>query len=171
VAEQVIEAEQGVRERPLLGPAPREGDQAHGRREDSPRAGFGQDRVPGPEGQQAMPLAAPPGGLETQSIPPGMAEQMDLARQTIVLVLGSQRREFEKGRVVLGRGRQADFQLDDPNVSRRHAAVYWENGRLFLKDLGSTNGTLLNGRPVTAGPLSRGDVITLGGSEIAVETG
>lgn len=126
--------------------------------------------APSPAPQLTSPAKAP-GGLETQSIPAEVAAQMDLARQTIVLVEGSRRKEFEKGRVVLGRGRQADFQLEDPNVSRDHAAVYWENGRLFVKDLGSTNGTLLNGRPVTAGPLERGDVITLGATEVRVETG
>jgi pSer/pThr/pTyr-binding forkhead associated (FHA) protein len=96
---------------------------------------------------------------------------MGLARQTLVLQLHGRRVEFEKGRVVLGRGRQVDLQLEDPNVSRRHAVIYWENGRLFVKDLGSTNGTLLNGRPVKSGPLSRGDVISVGGNEIRVETG
>jgi hypothetical protein len=121
-----------------------------------------------PRSLEDRPRAA---GSETESIPVGVAAAMGLARQTLVLHHDGRRYEFEKGRVVLGRGRQVDYQLDDPNVSRRHAVIYWENGRLFLKDLGSTNGTLLNGRPVSAGPLSRGDVITVGGSEIRVETG
>jgi hypothetical protein len=115
--------------------------------------------------------AVRPPGSDTESIPPDVAAQMGLARQTVVLSEGPRRLEFEQGRVVLGRGRQVDFQVDDPNVSRRHAVVYLEGGRLFLKDLGSTNGTLLNGRPVTAGPLSSGDVITVGATEIRVESG
>jgi hypothetical protein len=117
------------------------------------------------------PQAAPATAGDTQSIPREVAAEMGLARQTVVLVEGSRRREFEQGRVVLGRGRKVDYQLDDPNVSRRHAIIYFEGGRLFLKDLGSTNGTLLNGKPVTSGPLAPGDVITLGGSDIRVETG
>jgi predicted component of type VI protein secretion system len=124
---------------------------------------------PEPE-REAEPPVQPPGS-QTESIPAGVAAAMGLARQTLVLQLHGRRVEFEKGRVVLGRGRQVDLQLEDPNVSRRHAVIYWENGRLFVKDLGSTNGTLLNGRPVKSGPLSRGDVISVGGNEIRVETG
>ena len=125
---------------------------------------------PGPEPPPAV-VPINPKVLDTQDIPVAVASDLELARQTIVLQQGRRAQEFHKGRVVLGRARQVDFTLDDPNVSRRHAAVYWEGGRLFVKDLGSTNGTLLNGRPVTAGPVAVGDILTLGDSEVTVRVG
>jgi Protein of unknown function (DUF3662)/FHA domain len=110
-------------------------------------------------------------GGETQNIPAAMAADIGLARQTMTLRMGSRVQEFAQTRVVLGRGRDADFHLEDPNVSRRHTVVYWEGGRMYVKDLGSTNGTFVNGRPVTAGPVRDGDIITIGGSEIIVKAG
>ncbi len=111
-----------------------------------------------------------PGAGETQSIPPRVAADLGLARQTLLMRHGSHVQEFQKSRVVLGRSRDADFRLDDPNISRRHTVVYWEGGRAFVKDLGSTNGTLLNGRPIASAALEDGDVLTLGGCTVVVET-
>ena len=73
------------------------------------------------------------------------------ATPAVVLRQNGRAKEFRKERVVLGRARDADFRVNDPNVSRRHAMLFWESGRIFVKDLGSTNGTLVNGRPVVLG--------------------
>lgn len=116
----------------------------------------------------ALPLR--PGAGETQSITPRVAAELGLARQTLLMRHGSHVQEFQKSRVVLGRSRDADFRLDDPNISRRHAIVYWEAGQAFVKDLGSTNGTLLNGRPIASAAVEDGDVLTLGGCTVVVET-
>jgi hypothetical protein len=91
--------------------------------------------------------------------------------QVVVLRRDGRSKEFSQPRVILGRSRDADYRVNDPNVSRRHAMIYWEDGRLYLKDLGSTNGTLLNGRPVSTGLLASGDTISVGGIGIVVETG
>jgi hypothetical protein len=130
--------------------------------------------APAPEsGAATPPRAAGPRATpaETQSIPASVARDLGLARQVVILSNGSRRQEFHKTRVVLGRSRECDFPVDDLNVSRRHVAVYWETGTAFVKDLDSTNGTLLNGRPVTSGQLADGDVLTLGGTDITVELG
>jgi hypothetical protein len=119
-------------------------------------------------GAAGRPLARPQGS-QTQSIPAEEARDLGLARQVVTLREGSRRREFHKTRIVLGRSRECDFTLDDPNISRRHAVIYWETGTAFVKDLDSTNGTLLNGKPVTSGQLADGDVLTLGGTPITVE--
>jgi S1-C subfamily serine protease len=73
---------------------------------------------------------------------------------------------FRSGPVLLGRGPQAGVQLDpevDLAVSARHAVLEWEEGTWFVQDLGSTNGTLLNGTPLEGRrPLEDGDRIQLG---------
>jgi hypothetical protein len=71
------------------------------------------------------------------------------------------------GPVVLGRGVEADVQLPDTGVSRRHAQI--DGAR--VEDLGSTNGTRVNGHRVQAADLQDGDRITLGGTEVVFRTG
>ena len=73
---------------------------------------------------------------------------------------------------VLGRSRDADVVLDDPNVSRHHAEIRPSGGSWIVNDLGSTNGIKVNGRRVQ-GPqsLKRGDVIELGTSQSDVRAG
>lgn len=71
--------------------------------------------------------------------------------------------------VVLGRLPGCDVVLDDPNVSRRHAEIRCDDGQVVLTDLGSTNGTLVNGVPTRSQRLADGDQITLGRTTIAVE--
>ena len=96
---------------------------------------------------------------------------MDVAAvPSLVLRQNGRAKEFRKQRVVLGRARDADLLVNDPNVSRRHAMLFWDSGRIFVKDLGSTNGTLVNGRPAASGPLDSGDVITVGSTHVVVET-
>ena len=69
-------------------------------------------------------------------------------------------------RVILGRSRECDIRLTDTNVSRRHAEVRHEDDAYWIVDLGSTNGTELNGRPVERARLSDGDRITLGATDL-----
>ncbi len=65
--------------------------------------------------------------------------------------------------VVLGREEGVDISLRDPEVSRQHARVSWQSGTYVLEDLGSTNGTFLNGMQITGQrPLRPGDSIGLG---------
>jgi len=69
-------------------------------------------------------------------------------------------------RVLLGRSRECDIRLVDTNVSRRHAEVRHEDDAYWIVDLGSTNGTELNGRRVERAKLSDGDRITLGATDL-----
>lgn len=69
--------------------------------------------------------------------------------------------------VTLGRSPECGMQLPAAGASRRHAVVAWQGGRVVLRDLGSTNGTFLNGRRIeTETALESGDRITIGGVEI-----
>jgi hypothetical protein len=75
----------------------------------------------------------------------------------------------EPGRWVLGRGSGADIVLPgDDSVSRRHAEIAIRAGECRVRDLGSCNGTLVNGQPVERARVRRGDLITLGETEIRV---
>jgi hypothetical protein len=74
------------------------------------------------------------------------------------------RHELTTGRNVIGRGTEADIRLPDTGVSRKHVDVVLEGGVATVEDLGSTNGTLVNGRRVSRQALDDGDVIRIGHS-------
>lgn len=69
---------------------------------------------------------------------------------------------LDKERVTLGRLASNDVVLNDKAVSGRHAAIVTILDDSFLEDLDSTNGTQVNGQPVTKHPLTHGDVISVG---------
>ncbi len=72
------------------------------------------------------------------------------------------------GEVVLGR--EGDLRLPDEEVSRRHAALRTIESQLEVEDLGSLNGTFVNGVRITAAVrLRAGDVVALGDTTLAVE--
>lgn len=65
--------------------------------------------------------------------------------------------------VVIGREEGLDIVLQDPEASRRHARINWQGGRYTIEDLGSTNGTFVNGMQITIPqPLNPGDSIGIG---------
>ena len=65
--------------------------------------------------------------------------------------------------LVIGRSSSCQIVLGDDTVSRRHAELRFEDGRWMLRDLGSSNGSYVNGRWVTEAEVRAGDVIHLGG--------
>ncbi len=72
------------------------------------------------------------------------------------------------GETTIGRGAGCGVSIDDAHVSKLHARLSPHEGGWLLEDLGSTNGTLLNGSPVTAAtPIAAGGRITIG--EIVLE--
>ena len=74
-----------------------------------------------------------------------------------------------EGVVVIGRSRDADITVEDPNVSRRHAEVRRDDGAFWIVDLGSTNGVELNGRRVDRARLSHSDRVVLGRTDLVFE--
>jgi pSer/pThr/pTyr-binding forkhead associated (FHA) protein len=71
------------------------------------------------------------------------------------------------GSVIIGRSREADLRLVDPDTSRRHAKIVCESGRFTVQDLVSTNGTWVNGSRVDEHVLKPGDRLEIGSQEIA----
>ena len=66
------------------------------------------------------------------------------------------------GRLVLGRSPGCQLVFDDDTVSRRHAELRMAEGRWILRDLGSSNGTWVNGRQVMEAEVAPGDDVQLG---------
>jgi pSer/pThr/pTyr-binding forkhead associated (FHA) protein len=64
--------------------------------------------------------------------------------------------------MVIGRGRSADVVIAEPTISRAHAAVGYDEKGFFMQDLGSTNGTRVNGKRQNHARLDDGDQILLG---------
>lgn len=85
---------------------------------------------------------------------------------TPVLDVNGKRYPILKGRTVIGRGSEADVTLDDTGASRRHAEVQWDGSRARVRDLGSTNGTQLNGAPLKEAILEPDSVISIGRTRI-----
>jgi hypothetical protein len=77
---------------------------------------------------------------------------------------GSMQRTYEltSSVTMLGRGTDCDLRLVDPGVSRHHAELRREDDEVVLVDLGSTNGTFVNGEPVRRVALTDGTRVTLG---------
>jgi hypothetical protein len=99
-----------------------------------------------------------------------LEERARARNQTALLLLEGKRMVVGPAGLTLGRSRQCDVVLSDPNVSRQHAEIRPRGGSWVLSDLGSTNGSQLNGRRID-GPevLKPGDEIELGTSTMTFE--
>jgi adenylate cyclase len=81
----------------------------------------------------------------------------------LVSYSGDQTFELPPGKsLVVGRGVSSDIAIYDPTISRRHAELIVENDGVQVKDLGSSNGTCINGSRVKSGRLSPNDSVTFG---------
>ena len=87
-----------------------------------------------------------------------------IAVARLLLESGGERREIKvAGSVVVGRSQTAGVYLDDKTLSREHTKFYLENGKLFVRDLESKNGTYLNGALIkNTQPLKHGDRVKVG---------
>ena len=69
-------------------------------------------------------------------------------------------------RTVIGRGSDADITISDAGTSRKHVEILWDGERAMVRDLRSTNGTMLNGRTVSEAALAPDSTITIGRTDI-----
>jgi hypothetical protein len=99
-----------------------------------------------------------------------LEERARSRQRTALLLMGGKRLVVGPAGATMGRSRQCDVMVDDPNVSRTHAEVRPRGDSWVLSDLGSTNGSRLNGRRLE-GPevLKPGDEIELGTTLLTFE--
>jgi len=93
-----------------------------------------------------------------------------LQREAAVLSWDGRRLRVDKRRVLVGRSRECDIQIEDPNVSRRHAELRQEGTSYWIVDLDSTNGLEVNGRRVKRAKLDPGDRFTIGSTDVTFST-
>lgn len=141
--------------------------------EEGSGAGVGQSTTAAiPASEIAAILAQPATEDEpTAEATRNMEETTDLpARAAARLrLLGSNRiMPLEKFRFTIGRS-GSDLAVDDPAISRQHAVIENHSEKFLLKDLGSTNGTFLNGKRITIEFLRPGDVIQAGKIKLRFE--
>ncbi len=98
---------------------------------------------------------------EPEGAPPPEPE-----RELVTLTLAGRTHPITSRSVVIGRSRECDLRVSDGNASRRHAEVVQEGATYLVVDLGSTNGTELNGRRITREKLADGDRITIGATDL-----
>ncbi len=134
----------------------------------SARGDLAPSGVPPLPGHPPLPPLPPLRGHvgDTGRVAPSARRPGSRATTTHALVVDGPgtRHELSTGRNVIGRGTEADIRLPDTGVSRKHVDVVLDGGVATVEDLGSTNGTLVNGRRVSRQPLSDGDVIRIGHS-------
>ena len=88
------------------------------------------------------------------------------APTSVTLTVDGTRHEVAGPSALLGRSKECDIRISDPNVSRRHAEVRQEGSAYWIVDLDSTNGVLVNGRRQKRTKLDDGDTITLGSTDV-----
>jgi hypothetical protein len=99
-----------------------------------------------------------------------LEERARSRQQSALLLMGGKRLVVGPGGATMGRSRQCDVTVDDPNVSRNHAEVRPRGGSWVVTDLGSTNGSRLNGRRIEGSEvLKPGDEIEVGTTMLRFE--
>ncbi|WP_026360513.1 DUF3662 and FHA domain-containing protein [Amycolatopsis nigrescens] len=131
------------------------------------QGGYGQP----PAGGGYPPQGAPDPYAQQGYAPPAVQGGNRQLAASLQLDDGSNRTySLKQGGNVVGRGQDADFRLPDTGVSRRHLEITWDGQSATLADIGSTNGTTVNGTPVQTWQLADGDVIRVGHSSLVFRT-
>jgi hypothetical protein len=121
------------------------------------------------KGRPRTPQGAPaPAGAPGA---PGAAPDRPAAPPQVQLDIDGRVHKVTGNVTVIGRGAEADVVVDDPGVSRRHAEIHTAGHRVRIVDLGSTNGTFVDGERIGTGDLADGSRITVGRTRIVVRIG
>jgi len=114
------------------------------------------------------PAASPRPETAEPSKPRGVPKLPDDVTLSLAVIAGPDAGKMyviEKPRIVIGRD-EVDFALDDPEISRQHAAIEVSGDDVLLLDLNSSNGTLVDEIAITEAPLENQGEFTIGGSTI-----
>jgi FHA domain-containing protein len=133
-------------------------------------AQYGRKPEEGPPPEAATPGATMIYKPRTQPTEAASLAELGVEREVAVLRWDGQRCILDKKRSVLGRSRDVDVQIEDPNISRRHAEIVQEGSTYWLVDLGSTNGTEVDGRRVQRARLDDGSRFTVGETTVTFST-
>jgi Protein of unknown function (DUF3662)/FHA domain len=132
--------------------------------EDEPAPDPAYDSAPEPAAGGTMVFS------QARRIAEPLEENAAMRTKRAVLIYDGRRLVVGPRGVTLGRSRECDIVVEDANVSRRHAEVRPRGSVWMLSDLGSTNGTRLNGRTIhTPEVVQPGDEIEVGSSLITFE--
>jgi hypothetical protein len=126
----------------------------------------GRESAPAKDVPQVEPGATMVYKPQAQPTEAASAVDLGLEREVAVLTWNGERHEISKRKVVLGRSKEADVRVDDPNVSRRHAELQQEGATWWAVDLDSTNGIEVQGRRVKRLKLEDGTKFTIGSTEL-----
>jgi hypothetical protein len=126
---------------------------------------------PEPGAEEPVPEAAPGATMvyRPQAAPPTQAvtpEELGVEPEVVTLTVDGAEHAIDRQSLVIGRSKDCDIRLADPNASRRHAEVRQEGTAYWLVDLDSTNGTTVNGRRQQRARLENDDRITIGSTEL-----
>lgn len=120
---------------------------------------------------QPPPRSAPPPipernrpGASMPPVPGGgyNGATLGINQTSLNVIYQSEKFPITKDRFVIGRGKQSsDLTLKDPNVSRQHAMIEYQNGVYFMVDMGSTNGVEYNGQRIARKQIAEGDVFRI----------
>ncbi len=83
-----------------------------------------------------------------------------------VIEVEGRRHPLVKSRTVIGRGSDADITISDTGTSRKHVEILWDGERAMVRDMNSTNGTMLEGRKVVEAALPPDSTVTIGRTDI-----
>ncbi|MEX0675073.1 MAG: DUF3662 and FHA domain-containing protein [Gaiellaceae bacterium] len=117
-------------------------------------------------GGGAAAQAEPGHTMVYRAQPAEAAPDAELVGEQVTISWDGQRRTIDKRRTLIGRSKECDVQLADPNASRRHAELRREGTAFWIVDLDSTNGIEVNGRRLKRAKLEDGDRVTLGSTEL-----
>jgi hypothetical protein len=103
--------------------------------------------------------------VEARLVTPSQMDNPEATASVSLIIDGDEAETFwlGKGRATIGRLEGNEISIPDPGLSRHHAEIRSDNGHFLLTDLGSTNGTFLNGKRIAEAELKDGAKITAGG--------
>jgi hypothetical protein len=127
------------------------------------QAGRRDQGAPAPEAEPGATMVYKPAQEPTEAATPA---ELGVEREVAYLQWDGEKQEVTKRRIVIGRSKDCDIRVSDPNVSRRHAELRQEGATYWLVDLDSTNGVEIRGKRVKRLKLEDGTRFTIGSTEI-----